>query len=129
MRFLEGYYLIVVTKRSAVALIGGKYIYHIDDTTMIHIPYALSKNEKSSLESRYLSIFNQLDLHKNFYFSYSYDISNSLQTNLQNASNAPVYNDRFIWNFFLIEPALKLIASEWVNPIIHGFVDQSSKMF
>jgi len=29
VRFLEGYYMILITKRSTVALIGGHYVYHI----------------------------------------------------------------------------------------------------
>uniref|UniRef100_H2YYI1 SAC domain-containing protein n=1 Tax=Ciona savignyi TaxID=51511 RepID=H2YYI1_CIOSA len=38
IRFMEGYYLILITKRSKVAEIGGHSIYKIEDTTMINIP-------------------------------------------------------------------------------------------
>jgi hypothetical protein len=38
VRFLHGYYLLLVSKRSAVSLIGGHYIYHIDDSFMFYIP-------------------------------------------------------------------------------------------
>jgi hypothetical protein len=37
VRFLHGYYLLLVCKRSAVSLIGGHYIYHIDDSTYISL--------------------------------------------------------------------------------------------
>eukprot|EP00842_Homolaphlyctis_polyrhiza_P004997 jgi/Hompol1/5499/HPOL_000201-RA len=51
VRFLDGYYLIMITKRSAVALIGGHYIYHIDETIMLNLS-APSKLEKKSDEAR-----------------------------------------------------------------------------
>lgn len=49
VRFLESTYLLIVTKKSAIALIGGYYIYHIDDTML----YAISKTEKKPDEARY----------------------------------------------------------------------------
>lgn len=38
MRFLEGHYIVLVTKRRKVADIGGHSIYKIEDTSMIYIP-------------------------------------------------------------------------------------------
>ena len=38
VRFLEGYYIILITKRRKVALIGPHVIYKIEDTTMMYIP-------------------------------------------------------------------------------------------
>lgn len=38
MRFLEGYYIVLITKRRQVADIGGHSIYKIEDTSMIYIP-------------------------------------------------------------------------------------------
>lgn len=38
VRFLEGYYIVLITKRRKVADIGGHSIYKIEDTSMIYIP-------------------------------------------------------------------------------------------
>jgi len=38
VRFLEGYYMILITKRKTVAVIGGHKIFKIEDTVMIYIP-------------------------------------------------------------------------------------------
>jgi len=37
IRFLSGYYMLLISKKSEVAIIGGHKIYHIEDTLMIPI--------------------------------------------------------------------------------------------
>uniref|UniRef100_A0AAR2KEV6 SAC domain-containing protein n=1 Tax=Pygocentrus nattereri TaxID=42514 RepID=A0AAR2KEV6_PYGNA len=81
VRFLEGYYIILITKRRKVADIGGHSIYKIEDTNMIYIPND-SVRVTHPDEARYLRMFQNVDLSSNFYFSYSYDLSHSLQYNL-----------------------------------------------
>ncbi|XP_067120372.1 polyphosphoinositide phosphatase [Centruroides vittatus] len=82
IKFLEGYYIILVTKRRRVAVIGHHTIYKIEDTSMVYIP---SEGEKYSNpdEARYVKMFQNVDLSSNFYFSYSYDITHTLQYNLR----------------------------------------------
>uniref|UniRef100_A0A672H8R6 SAC domain-containing protein n=1 Tax=Salarias fasciatus TaxID=181472 RepID=A0A672H8R6_SALFA len=81
VRFLEGYYIVLITKRRKMADIGGHSIYKIEDTTMIYIPND-SVRVTHPDEARYVRIFQNVDLSSNFYFSYSYDLSHSLQYNL-----------------------------------------------
>ncbi|XP_046877169.1 polyphosphoinositide phosphatase [Hypomesus transpacificus] len=81
VRFLEGYYIVLITKRRKMADIGGHSIYKIEDTSMIHIPND-SVRVTHPDEARYVRIFQNVDLSSNFYFSYSYDLSHSLQYNL-----------------------------------------------
>ncbi|XP_063079135.1 polyphosphoinositide phosphatase [Engraulis encrasicolus] len=81
VRFLEGYYLVLITKRRKVADIGGHSIYKIEDTNMIYIPND-SVRVTHPDEARYVRIFQNVDLSSNFYFSYSYDLSHSLQYNM-----------------------------------------------
>ncbi|XP_036438187.1 polyphosphoinositide phosphatase isoform X2 [Colossoma macropomum] len=81
VRFLEGYYIILITKRRKVADIGGHSIYKIEDTNMIYIPND-SVRVTHPDEARYVRMFQNVDLSSNFYFSYSYDLSHSLQYNL-----------------------------------------------
>jgi len=127
VKFLEGYYMIIITKRSAVALLGGHYIYHIDDTLLISIPGQGVKFDKKQNEAKYLQIFSQVDLTKNCYFSYTYDITCSLQHNLSRKPGRQNFlqNEMFIWNHYLLKNGFKSFKSSWVLPIIHGFVDQS----
>ena len=90
------------------------------------------------------NLFRQVDLSKNFYFScvallyhsliisYSYDITNSLQTNLIVPPSRRQWNSRFMWNHHLLSPAFDLSLprgrARWVLPLIHGFVDQASEL-
>ncbi|KAG0040319.1 phosphatidylinositol-3,5-bisphosphate 5-phosphatase, partial [Podila clonocystis] len=92
VRFTEGYYLTIITKRSSVALIGGHYIFHIDATSTVSIHSSTtptSKLDKNSDEARYLQMYQMVDLTKNFYFSYSYDITRTLQANMTRLRTFP----------------------------------------
>lgn len=146
IRFTRGYYLSLITKCSQVAVLGGHYVYHIDETKLIPLDIHYSRPVKYSDEERLLSIFKYLDLGKTFYFSYSYDITNTLQTNFMrfkeqsttiespSDSNARqnvdgvLHNDRFVWNQVLLKPLenQEIAINEWFQPIIHGFVDQAN---
>ncbi|KAG8230623.1 hypothetical protein J437_LFUL004535 [Ladona fulva] len=81
VRFLEGYYIIVVTKRRRVAMVGHHTIYKIVDTNMIYIPNDGVRQPHPD-EQKYYRMFQSIDLSSNFYFSYSYDITHTLQNNL-----------------------------------------------
>ncbi|CAB3223688.1 unnamed protein product [Arctia plantaginis] len=81
IRFLEGYYIILVTKRRKVAGIGSHSIYKIEDTATIYIPVDGNKPQHPD-EQRYLKMFLAIDLSTNFYYSYSYDITHTLQMNM-----------------------------------------------
>ncbi|KAI4463439.1 polyphosphoinositide phosphatase [Holotrichia oblita] len=81
IRFLEGYYIILVTRRRKVAVIGHHTIYKIEHTSMIYIPHD-SVRLLHPDETRYQKMFQSIDLSSNFYFSYSYDLTHTLQHNL-----------------------------------------------
>ncbi|KAJ5239244.1 Polyphosphoinositide phosphatase [Penicillium chermesinum] len=140
IRFTGPYYMLLVTKRSQVAMLGGHNIYQIDDTELVPLTTAdasRTKPEKQSEEERYKAILNSLDLSRSFYFSYSYDITQSLQHNICRERKAhydgvprslPVdYNTMFVWNHHLMAPAVANFKNpyQWFLPVIHGYVDQS----
>ncbi|KAF5302794.1 hypothetical protein FQA39_LY01974 [Lamprigera yunnana] len=81
IRFLEGYYIILITKRRKVAVVGHHTIYKIEDTTILYIPHDTIRLLHPD-EPRYLKMFQSIDLWSNFYFSYSYDITRTLQYNM-----------------------------------------------
>jgi hypothetical protein len=137
VRFTQGWYMIFITKRRQVALLGGHYIYHIDETRLVPIGLG-TKIDKNSDEARYVATFQNIDLAKNFYFSYTYDITNSLQNNLTqpplakpgqtDTSPGLLHNDMFVWNHYLLSSGFKNLNSRsgWILPLIYGFVDQAS---
>lgn len=81
VRFLEGYYMILVTRRSIVAEVGGHCFYKVEDTSMVYIPNNSIRISHPD-ESKYLKSFQAVDLSSNFYYSYSYDLTNTLQHNV-----------------------------------------------
>ncbi|GCE99896.1 phosphatidylinositol-3,5-bisphosphate 5-phosphatase [Zygosaccharomyces mellis] len=139
IRFTTCYYLVVVTKCSQIAVLAGHCIYHIDETQLVPISNNYRKPDKYSVEARLISTFQSLDLSKTFYFSNTYDITNTLQTNLireklkaKDRTDISVpsgiydYNEMFMWNTNLLGPVLACIDTvyDWFQPIIHGFIDQ-----
>ncbi|KAK9447710.1 SacI homology domain-containing protein [Limtongia smithiae] len=143
IRFTQYYYMSLITKRSAVALLGGHYIYHIDATELIPLCSSANyrKPHRNSGEARFLATFQNLDLSKTFYFSYSYDITHTLQRNLDrerarvklNVSPSEWkvysdYNEMFVWNQYLLKPAYaqNIDVLTWCLPVIHGFIDQAN---
>lgn len=78
---MEGYYIILITKRRTVAVIGHHSIYKIEDTSMIYIPKDTVRLFHPD-EQRYVKMFQSIDLSSNFYFSYSYDLTHTLQYNM-----------------------------------------------
>jgi hypothetical protein len=139
-RFTGDYYMLLITKRSQVAVIGGHYVYQVDGTELVSLSSsARTKTERQAEEARFITILNNLDLTRSFYFSNSYDITHTLQYNICRervalAQEPPAlpeknFNEMFVWNQHLLKPAVKAMKSpfDWCVPIIHGFVDQASR--
>lgn len=143
IRFTGPYYMLLITKRSQVAMIGGHYIYQVDGTELVPLtpglgPKMTKPDLRNAEETRFLGILANLDLSRSFYFSYSYDITHTLQHNIMRERTAltkdlpypraPDYNSMFVWNSYLLQPASCLKSMyDWCIPIIHGYVDQSGK--
>ncbi|PSN62040.1 hypothetical protein BS50DRAFT_613134 [Corynespora cassiicola Philippines] len=79
------YYMLLITKRLQVAMVGGHYIYQVDGTELIPLttgPTSRFQKDRNPEEARFLGILNNLDFTRYFYFSYSYNITRSLQQNI-----------------------------------------------
>ena len=140
IRFTGAYYMLVITKRSQVAIIGGHYIYQVDGTELISLTPSTNSRSKAfdAEEGRFVGILNNLDLSRSFYFSYSYDITRTLQKNIvrgrelleqpQLEAEIDYHNTMFVWNNHLLKPARAALKKtfDWCLPIIHGFVDQAT---
>jgi hypothetical protein len=140
IRFTESYYMLIITKRQQVAMIGGHYVYQVDGTELIPLSTGSSSrfsSNRNAEETRFLGILSNLDLTRSFYFSYSYNITRSLQHNIirqRTSLNEGKYscghdfNGMFVWNSHLLKPARNALKRphDWCLPIIHGFIDQAA---
>lgn len=143
IRFTEGYYMLMITKKQQVATVGGHFIYQVDGTGIVPMSNSTGPRfpgARNGEESRFLSILSNLGLTRSFYFSTSYNVTRTMQHNIirdrQRLSaglplsfDATDFNDMFVWNEHLLTPAFEVLRNpyHWCIPIIHGFVDQSCK--
>jgi phosphatidylinositol 3,5-bisphosphate 5-phosphatase len=138
VRFTEAYYMVLITKRMHVAMIGGHYIFMIEATEVIPLTTGSTsrfQRDRNFEETKYLGIFSNIDLAKSFYFSYTYNITRTLQHNISHSREAwrhgishpnPDFNEMFIWNYHLLDSAKEGLKAPyiWCVPIIHGFIEQ-----
>jgi hypothetical protein len=118
IELVESSYIVVVTKATVVACIHGYDVYTITETNLQPITY---KVRNTMEESRYKSILLNLNLaNSGFYFSYTFDLTRSLQQNITDitgtgsgsgseSKNSLQNNlpDKFIWNHFALMLFLK----------------------
>jgi phosphatidylinositol 3,5-bisphosphate 5-phosphatase len=108
VRFLDCYYFTLITQRRKVGCIGSNFIYAvkaaevfairprenaIDEYSIMKlwrtVNKKLSKTNTDQAESRYMGLFQFIDISKDFFFSYTYDLTHSLQHNfIMSSSNA-----------------------------------------
>ncbi|CAM9094825.1 unnamed protein product [Laminaria digitata] len=157
-KFLDCYYLNFITQRRLVGAIGGNLIYAIKSTEMFAVKPAdaasgtlsssaahgsdsnafvstlakvnrrLNPTPRETAEAKYLGLFQFIDLTKDFFYSYTYDLTNSLQHNMTAATSKtfppPPFKDMYAWNFHqtreLEAQVGHLNSSFWVVPIVHG---------
>lgn len=124
VKFLDCFYITLITQRKEVGCIGGNFIYSVkatemfaikkkdspDNYTFLKIWKKLNKklNQTSAeiAESRYMGLFQFVDMTKDFFFSYSYDLTHSLQHNyivssqLTETSKIPPLQEIFQWNYY-----------------------------
>lgn len=139
IKFTGPYYMLLITKKSTVAMIGGHYIYQIEGTELVPLtPAKFKADSKNTEEQRFLGILNNLDLTRSFYYSYSYDVTRTLQhnvgrerSNLARGILTPEddCNSMFVWNHYLLQPAVDALRDsfDWCRPIIHGYIDQAGE--
>ena len=84
VKLFAGYYLALVTKRRRVGDIDGKAIYAIEETSYVPIESETVRNE-----SHYKNLLLRMDLTNNFYFSYEYNLSRTLQFNMKHCCKRP----------------------------------------
>jgi phosphatidylinositol 3,5-bisphosphate 5-phosphatase len=82
IKFLKGYYVIFITDKKRVAMIARHKIYKVKDIKLIPLFRTINNDKSTELENKYVQTFKEIQISKGFYFSYTYDISHSLQHNI-----------------------------------------------
>ncbi|MBA0839904.1 hypothetical protein Goarm_005594, partial [Gossypium armourianum] len=128
VKFLGPYYMLLIKKRRKIGAICGHNIYAVTKSEMIPISnspdqsnVAYSKNEK-----RYKKLLCAVDLTKDFFFSYSYNVMHSLQRNLRkNETGLGHYETMFVWNEFLTRGIRNNLNNTlWTVALVYGFFKQ-----
>lgn len=128
IKFLESHYLILVTKRRQIGSICGHAIYSIEESQVITIPHSSVQTDlaHSKAEMRYKKLLSSVDLTKDFFYSYTYPIMQSLQKNVlaSNIERMP-YENLFVWNAYLTRAIRqKCNNTRWTVALVHGNFNQ-----
>jgi len=151
VKFLLGYYIIVITDIKIVGKISKYVIYRIENIKLFSLFDCYIKNEYTEKELKYISIFQQNDFCKNMYFSYTLNLTKTIQRNFvenfksvidpsflnnfetkkkfnQNSKNLKLMsNSIFLWNYYHLKNIFPLVNNKsWFIYIIYGFFHQDS---
>ncbi|BGP21712.1 polyphosphoinositide phosphatase [Rhodotorula toruloides] len=128
VRFSCTIWMVVITARSKVGLLGGHFVFHSEGTELVEICRDKEAAAASIAEDvRHKNAFTSVYLSRNFYFSHTYDITNTLQSNLLRGFLARPRRDKWVWNWHLLRPLRKSLPpdSPWIVPLIHGYYTQA----
>ena len=154
-QFTSAHYMYVVTESKRVGVLKGRGVYGIKKTELLPIapPECNERSDSTGTgvgsntsvtgnhveERRMRGLFLNIDLTDEFYFSYAYDLTNTLEVNMLRGAGGthsknltePKHvlrsNEYFVWNLHMLEPlvlGLEKTASPWIVPLIHGFFRQ-----
>ncbi|CAL9085851.1 unnamed protein product [Musa textilis] len=128
IKFLESYYLILVTKRRQIGCICGHAIYCIDESQLITVPHSSIQSDvaHSKTELRYKKLLSSVDLTKDFFYSYTYPLMQSLQKNVLATDREKMpYENMFVWNAYLTQAIRsRCNNTRWTIALIHGHFKQ-----
>ncbi|KIZ00821.1 hypothetical protein MNEG_7144 [Monoraphidium neglectum] len=83
--FTESYYLLVITRREYVGHVCGHKVYRVADTALLPLGLSMQRLDNGAAESvaerRYRKLLLGVDLTRNFFFSYTYRLTHTLQHN------------------------------------------------
>lgn len=130
IKFLGPYYMLLITKRRQIGTICGHTIYAVSRSEMIPLsnPAVRSNIAISKNENRYKKLLCSVDLTKDFFFSYSYQVMRSLQKNIcDNETGHALYETMFVWNEFLTRGIRNHLHNTiWTVALVYGFFKQAT---
>ncbi|KAL9242216.1 hypothetical protein vseg_016237 [Gypsophila vaccaria] len=130
IKFLGPYYMLLITKRREIGSICGHTIYGVSKSEMIPL---LNTTERADMlasknENRYKRLLCMVDLTKDFFFSYSYNVMRTLQKNLcDKKTGQVVYETMFVWNEFLTRGIRNHLQNTmWTIALVYGSFRQAT---
>ncbi|KAG2300851.1 hypothetical protein Bca52824_037323 [Brassica carinata] len=130
IKFLGPYYMLVITERREIGEICGHRVYEVSKSDIISLRNSsvLSNIANSRDENRYKRLLCMVDLTKDFFFSYSFNIMRCFQKNLcDRESGGTLYNKMFVWNEFLTRGIRHHLRNTvWTVALVYGFFKQTS---
>ena len=162
VKFLDCYYMTLIMQKKKVGCLAGNFIYTVSETQVFPIRpkdepdnnafkalwkklnKKLNQTSAEIAEARYFGLFQFVDITKDFFFSYTYDLTHSLQHNFVVAKKyeelatlggtaaaslpPPPTQDMFEWNYHQTEELRQIVGPQsslfWVLPITFGSVQQ-----
>ncbi|KAL7670691.1 hypothetical protein ACOME3_005619 [Neoechinorhynchus agilis] len=131
VRFTEGYYIVVSQAPCIVAKIGCHSIYKVNSFDLISV-YPKSMQSDSNREKKYIKMFHNADPSSNMFFSYTYDLTHSLQHYYRIVMSESGEGNRAFrfspdWKFVWNETWLNVVRSleltwAWFSFLIHGYI-------
>ncbi|CAH2072255.1 unnamed protein product [Thlaspi arvense] len=130
IKFLGPYYMLLITERREIGELCGHRVYEVSKSEIISLQNSsvLCNIANSRDESRYKRLLCMVDLTKDFFFSYSYNIMRSFQKNIcDHESGGALYKKMFVWNEFLTRGIRHHLRNTvWTVALVHGFFKQTT---
>ncbi|KAL0772210.1 hypothetical protein Bca101_037361 [Brassica carinata] len=127
IKFLGPYYMLVITERREICEICGDRVHEVSKSEIISLrnPSVLSNIANSRDENKYKKLLCMVDLTKDFFFSYYFNIMRSFQKNICNHENgATLCKKMFVWNEFLTWGIRHLRNTVWTVALVYAFFKQ-----
>eukprot|EP00736_Rhodelphis_marinus_P001460 Rmarinus@m.26971 len=124
VRFPSSIHAVFVSKKRKIGSVGMHTVYGVDETAVLQVG-SLEGAEVAAEEGRYRQIFSATDLSKDSFFSYTYDLTRSLQKNVQSSTfrrhHTCLHDPRFAWNHYMLTPVRdECVDSCWYITLVHG---------
>jgi hypothetical protein len=128
VQLIAGPYLIVITKAEKTSEVNGHAVYQVLQTELLSFRKTTTHLTEAQVtfNNSYLSMMRQVLGTPAFYFSYSYDLSHSMQ---RQHLSWPEYvqqsliersDPRFVWNRNLLKRLQAPEFHRYAIPLIHG---------
>ena len=155
IKFNMGYYIILACNSDIVGKIGINIIYRVDKLKyfpLFEVDENFMKSPEYIKEKKYINLVQGFSYDKQLYFSYSYNLTNTLQRNFvesfkkqtDNDFSNNAYRDEkgkislekstnyfFCWNYYHMEEFFELVIEKnkmhesWINYFIYGYFGQN----
>lgn len=146
VKFVDCFYFTLITQRKEVGCIAGNFIYSIKATEMFPVrprdePESnafrslwkklnkkLSQSSAEIAESRYMGLFQFIDMTKDFFFSYTYDLTHSLQHNYMHAATSKNRQRNHVNEADDLPPTTPQEIFQWNYYQVHGESYQQAEL-